>query len=132
MRGQTVRLVGDVQRALAKKLIDAAPVGAVVNVSEATRTTEQNTRMWAMLSDIARAKPGGRVLSTDKWKALFMDACGHKVEWEPGLEGGVVPVGYRSSSLRKGEMSEIIEAMFAFGAEHDVRWSEPVRREWAA
>jgi hypothetical protein len=81
--------------------------------------------MWAMLSDIARAKPGGRDLTTDKWKALFMDAIGIPADWEPGINGGVVNVGYRSSRLTKEQMSDMIEQMYAYGAEHGVEWSEP-------
>jgi hypothetical protein len=133
--GQTVILRGDVQRQIAKHLIDKAPADAVVNIAEARRTSDQNARMWAMLSDIARAKPGGRVLPTDTWKALFMASLGHRCTFEPSLDGqGVVPIGFRSSGLRKTEMSDLIEAIFAFGAEHGVTWSEPnpYQREQAA
>lgn len=122
--GQTIILSTDLNRARARRLIDVAPPGCVMNIREATRTGEQNAKMWAMLSDIARAKPQGRVLTTDKWKALFMDAIGIPADWEPGLNGGVVNVGYRSSRLTKAQMSELIEQMYAFGAEHGVEWSE--------
>ncbi len=125
-KGQTVRLVGDTQRAFAKRLIDAAPTGAVVNIQEAARTDDQNAKMWAMLSDIARAKPDGRVLSTETWKALFMHEAGFQCTFEPSLDGkGVVPLGFKSSRLRKAEFSDLIECIYAFGAEHGVRWSEP-------
>ena len=49
MNGQTVILAGDVQRALAKRLIDAAPRGAVVNVQEAKRSLDQNEGMKRVL-----------------------------------------------------------------------------------
>ena len=133
MTGQTIRLVGDSQRDHAKRMIDRAPPHAVVNIREATRSGEQNARMWAMLSDVARAKPQGRVLSTDVWKALFMAEAGFKPRFEPSLDGqGVVPVGYKSSGLRKAEFSDLIEAIAAFGAEHGVQWSEPDTRMEAA
>ena len=132
MTGQTIRLTGDTQRARAKRLIDAAPQGAVLNIRPATRSGEQNSKMWAMLSDIARAKPQGRELTTDKWKALFMDAIGIPADWEPGLDGGVVNVGYRSSRLSKEKMSEMIEQIYAYGAEHGVEWSEPEEQRNAA
>jgi hypothetical protein len=122
--GQTIILSTDLNRARARRLIDIAPPGCVMNIREATRTGEQNAKMWAMLSDIARAKPQDRTLTTDKWKALFMDAIGIPADWEPGLNGGVVNVGYRSSRLTKAQMSELIEQMYAFGAEHGVEWSE--------
>lgn len=119
--GQTLRLSSLAARAQAKRLIEAAPHGAVVNIQEARRTNEQNDKMWAMLSEISRAKPEGRTLSTDRWKALFMSAAGMKCDWEPGLDGdGVVPVGYRSSRLTKDEMSNVIEQIYEYGTRHGV------------
>jgi hypothetical protein len=132
MIGQTIRLTNDRARRIAADLAFRAPHGSVANFRPATRTNEQNAKMWAMLSDIARAKPEGRELTTDKWKALFMDAIGIPADWEPGINGGVVNVGYRSSRLSKEQMSEMIEQMYAYGAEHGVEWSEPQDQEKAA
>ncbi len=132
MTGQTIRLASLSQRATAHRLVDAAPQGAVLNVRPPTRTSDQNAKLWAMLSDLARAKPEGRDYPTDVWKALAMAMVGHKVRFEPALDGnGVVPIGFRSSRLTKDEMSELIEAIYAYGAEHNVTWSEPEQREAA-
>jgi hypothetical protein len=126
MTGQTIRLNSVGNRALAHRWIDIAPPGAVVNIKEANRTNDQNALMWALLSDIARAKPEGRVLPTEIWKCLFMSACGQAVRFEPGLDGeGVVPVGFRSSRLTKAEMSDVIECIIEYGTRHSVQWSEP-------
>jgi hypothetical protein len=125
MIGQTVRLINDRARRIAADLAFKAPHGSVANFRPATRTNEQNAKMWAMLSDIARTMPEGRMLTTDKWKSLFMDAIGIPADWEPGINGGVVNVGYRSSRLSKEQMSEMIEQMYAYGAEHNVEWTEP-------
>jgi len=133
MSGQTIILAGEPQRELAHQLLDKAPPNAVINIREATRTPDQSAKMWAMLSDIARAKPRGRVLKSEGWKALFMDMIDKKPSWEPNLDGtGVVCIGYKSSHLTKAEMSELIECIYAFGAEHGVRWSEPNPYEAAA
>jgi hypothetical protein len=123
--GQTVRLVSDHSRRIAAELAFKAPHGSVANYRPPTRTNDQNAKMWAMLSDIARAKPEGRDLTTDKWKSLFMDAIGIPADWEPGINGGVVNVGYRSSRLSKEQMSDMIEQMYSYGAEHAVPWTEP-------
>lgn len=123
--GQTVILRGDIQRHLAKKLIDAAPVDAVVNIQQAKRTLDQNAKMWAMLSDVCRAKPEGRIATAEVWKALFMHACGHASQFEMGLNGQPFPVGFRTSRLNKAEMGELIETIYEYGARHGVRWSEP-------
>lgn len=123
--GQTIILSNPVARSQAHRLIDLAPHGAVCNIQEARRTDDQNAKMWAMLSDVSRARPESRNLTTDKWKALFMDAIGIPADWEPGINGGVVNVGYRSSRLTKAQMSDLIEQMYSYGAEHGVVWSEP-------
>jgi hypothetical protein len=130
MIGQTIILRNN--REAAHRMVDAAPMGAVLNIRPATRSGEQNSKMWAMLSDIARAKPQGRELTTDKWKSLFMDAIGVPAAWEPGINGGVVNVGYRSSRLTKEQMSDLIEQMYAYGAEHGVEWTEPPQEARAA
>lgn len=125
---QTVILRGDVQRRLAKALIDAAPLDAVVTVKEGTRTVDQNSKFYAMLSDISRAKPQGRKHTPDVWKALMMKACGHQVQFVLGIDGEPFPIGFRSSRLTKVQMSDLIEFMYQFGAENGVVWSDEVRQ----
>jgi hypothetical protein len=123
--GQTIILSNPVARDRAKRLVDAAPQGAVCNIAEARRTSDQNALMWALLSEIARAKPQGRVLPTETWKALFMHQAGFKCTFEPSLDGqGVVPLGFKSSRLRKAEFSDLIEAIRAFAAEHGIELSD--------
>lgn len=125
---QTVILRGDVQRRLAKALIDAAPLDAVVTVKEGTRTADQNAKMWAMLSDIARAKPEGRSMSPETWKAAFMSALGHEIIWQPGIEGAPpFPAGFRTSKLSKARMADLITFIAAYGDRHGVRWSDEAR-----
>jgi hypothetical protein len=127
MTSQTVILRGQSQRDFARMLIDLAPQDAVVKVSLAKRTTDQNAKMWAMLSDISRAKPAGRVATPETWKALAMHACGFAVQFEMGLNGQPFPTGFRSSEMTKDEMSMLIEWLYAFGAENGVRWSDDMR-----
>jgi len=122
--GQTVILRGEAQRLLAKQLIDRAPVDAVVNVREATRNTDQNARLWAMLSDVSRAKPEGRMMGPELWKAVFMQACGHEVQFLNGLDGLPFPAGFRSSRLTVRQMADLITFIAAYGDQHGVRWSD--------
>lgn len=124
MIGQTIILRSDASRDGAKRLIDLAPEGAILNIRKANRTTEQNARMWALLSEISRAKPEGRELTPEVWKSVFMHAMGHAQRFEMALDGnGVVPVGFRSSRLTKEEMSDLMEMISEYGARHGV-WKE--------
>jgi len=79
MAGQTVLLTGHRSRRIAHELIDAAPDFAAMEIKPPRRTNDQNAKMWAMLSDISRAKPEGRMMGPELWKAVFMQACGHEV-----------------------------------------------------
>lgn len=125
MSGHTVILASVAQRGLAHKLIDAAPVGAVVNVREATRNREQNARMWAMLSDVSRAKPEGRTHTPEVWKSLFMHALGYEIRFEMGLSGEPFPMGFRSSRLTVRQMADLITFIAEYGDRHGIYWSEP-------
>jgi hypothetical protein len=124
---QTVILRGQSQRDFAKAMIDRAPVDAVVKIAAAKRTLDQNAKLWAMLSDISRAKPLGRVATPETWKALVMHACGFAVQFEMGLNGQPFPTGFRSSEMTKDQMSMLIEWLYQFGAENGVAWSDDMR-----
>ena len=129
--GQTVILRGASQRDFAKQLVDRAPADAVVNIQAARRTTDQNSLMWALLSDVSRAKPEGRCHTPEVWKALMMHACGHATQFQMGLDGQPFPVGFRSSRLSKAQMTDLIEFILCWGSERGVRWSDHATGEAA-
>jgi len=108
-------------RGFAHRLVDAAPVGSIMEIKPPRRTVSQNDKMWAILTEISAAKPGGRHLTPDVWKALFLHALDHSQRFEEALDGkGMVPVGFRSSRLSKSQMSDLIECIYAYAAEHGV------------
>ena len=121
----TVRLIGPTQRDYAKRQIDAAPDGHVCKIGEETRRDAQNAKLWAMLADVSRAQPMGRKHTPDDWKAVFMNACGWDCQFVEGLDGRPFPMGFRSSRMTVKQMADLITYIYAFGAEHNVRWSEP-------
>ena len=121
---QTVHLRGNYQRLFAKTLIDRAAPNSVVKISPEKRSDEQNAKMWAMLSDISRAKPEGRAHIPEVWKCIFMAACGHEVAFETGLDDRPFPIGFHSSKLTKAQMSDLIEFIYSYGAKHRVLWSD--------
>jgi len=121
--GQTLILGRN--RETAHRVIDVAPAGSVVNVKPPRRTLDQNALMWALLSDISRAKSEGRTLTPDVWKALFLHALDHAQRFEMALDGnGMVPVGFRSSRLSKEQMGDLITVIQEYGDRHGVVWSK--------
>ena len=123
---QTLILDSHYRRAQAHKLVDAAPLGAVLTIKPAKRTTDQNSMLWQLLSDISRAKPQGRTHTPEVWKCLMMNACGHAVQFEMGLNGQPFPVGFSSSKLTKAQFSELLEFVLCYAAENGVTLRDEV------
>lgn len=99
----------------------------VIEVKEKTRSTEQNARMWALLTDVSRQVDWyGQKLTPDEWKDVF-SASLKKQKAVPGLDGGFVILGQRTSKMSIREMGELMELIEAFGADKGVRFSAP---EW--
>jgi predicted GTPase len=125
MTGHTQILWSTHAREQAKRLIDAAPLNAVMTVKPPTRTIPQNKKMQAMLSDVSIAKPFGIFQIPDDWKCAFMNGLQYEMRSAFNLEGMPFPIGYRSSHMTKEQMSDMLELMYAFGARHGVQWAEP-------
>ncbi len=106
-----------------------APWGTRVTFQEARRTTDQNARMWAMLTEVARqVKWHGQRLSADDWKLVFLSALKQELRIVPNLDGtGFVQLGRSSSSLSVGEMADLMDLIAAFGAREGVTFAEPER-----
>lgn len=122
---QTIVLHGASSRYEAQALIEIAPIGHVVKISPPTRNNDQNAKMWAMLSDVARAKPEGRHWPPETWKAAFMHSLGHQCQFAEGLDGsGPFPVGFRTSRLTVSQMADLITVIAEYGDRHGVRWTE--------
>lgn len=125
--GHTLILRSDYQRMQAHRLIEKAPHGAVLNIKPARRTIDQNSLLWALLSEISRAKPEGRMLTPDVWKSLFLHSLDHAQRFEMALDGkGMVPVGFRSSRLTKAQFSDLIEVIRCFAAERGIPLSDEI------
>lgn len=118
----TYRVTTEAQRRTVLDAIQRAPLGFVVNAKRNKRSLPQNSRMWAMLTIIAREVPWHGVrLSPEDWKLIFLSALGHEMRMVPNLDNnGFVSLGRSSSALTKQEMSDLMELMSAFAAKHEV------------
>ena len=107
------------------KWVQNVDFGTMVTLKEATRSTDQNSLLWVLLSEVARAKPEGRNWTPETWKCAFMHYLGHQVMFAEGLDGtGPFPLGFRSSQLTKKQMTDLIECILSYGAQHGVVFSE--------
>jgi hypothetical protein len=126
---RTLILAHDVARQRAVEAVKAAPEGWSVTIAEPRRNLDQNARMWAMLADIAaQVEWYGKRLTSDDWKHVFTSSL-RRLEVVPNLDGtGFVALGMSSSRMSKREFSDLIEMMFAFGAERAVQWTDDERQ----
>lgn len=118
-----IRLTSPAARQAAMRQISQAPEGYVCIVKEATRSLEQNARLWAMLTDVSNQVVWhGHTLTPEEWKCV-MTAAMKKQRVVPGVDGGFVVVGARTSKMGVREMGELMELIEAFGAQQGVRFS---------
>lgn len=123
----------------------------VVTITEPTRTSEANARMWCLLTDLAnqvgwkRARwrgdrmvdAGAYVLLADEPAALRIT----KEQWKDittaamssprmfaGIDGGLVAVGLSTSRMSGRQIRELCQLIEAFGAEKGVEFTEPPPR----
>ncbi len=105
-----------------------APAGTSVEFKESKRSTDQNSRMWAMLTEVARQVPWHGVrLTAEDYKLLFMDALNQEMRLVPNLNNnGFTNLGRSSSKLTKAEFGDLMTLIEEFGARRGVVFNEPV------
>lgn len=107
-------------RRRAAQYIAEAPEGYTVSVSPPKRSLEQNARLWVLLGALAdQVVWHGQKLSAEEWK----DACTAALKQQkviPGIEGGFVVLGTRTSAMSRADMAELQEFIEAFGAQQGV------------
>lgn len=100
------------------------PLKISVEQYKPTRTSEQNSKLWAMLKEVSdQVVWHGQKLSSDDWKNVF-SASMKGQRTVPGIDGGFVVFGARTSKMTIPEMMDMITLMEAFGAERGVTFKE--------
>lgn len=122
-----ITIKGNAERARVAAWAAKVPFGTRVEFKATKRSIPQNDRMWAMLTDVAQQLPWhGIRLRPDDWKLLFLDSLKRELRMVPNLDGtGFVNLGRSSSDLSKEEMSNLMELIAAFGANHGVKFLDP-------
>ena len=87
------------------------------------RNLNQNAKMWACLTDISKQVNWyGNHLTPDEWKEVI-SASLKRQKVVPGMDGGFVVIGARTSKMTKKEMSELLELATAFGVQKGVKFT---------
>lgn len=118
----TIILNGNAARERAKRWIDSAPINCAVSFKASKRSLPQNAMLWARLTEVAtQVEWHGVKLSAEDWKDLFTAAL-NRSRVVPGLDGGFVVLGQRTSDMTKEEMGQLLDLIDAFAAERGVVW----------
>ena len=142
---------GEARRRAAAYIVDDAPEGWSVTVQQPSKRRIQEERYHAMIGDIARQcvhPTTGRKLTPEAWKRLTVEAMVFILreearaqgkpdpfpegqgEMQPSLDGmRIVQVEVLTRNFTVGQASAFIEYLFAFGAEHGVKWSNEYEAE---
>lgn len=125
-------LAHNTARERAIEAVKSASEGWCITIKEPTRREIQSERFHAMCGDVAKqAEWMGKKRSKDQWKLLFVSA--HAVatqeglEMVPGLMGEFLNIRESTAQMSVKRMSSLIEYVHAWGAENNVKWSEPDR-----
>lgn len=102
------------------------PHEVIIREIKSIRTLEQNAKMWAMLTDISRQVDWyGEKHTPEEWKDIITAGV-KKQKAVPGIDGGFVVLGARTSKMSIREMIDVIDCSYAFGNDKKVRWTEPI------
>jgi len=107
-------------RTNALEAVRSAPEGMVIEIKPRTRSLDQNSLLWPLLTTVSKQVDWyGHKLTPDEWKDVFSAAL-KKSKIVPGIDGGFVAVGLRTSQLSKRDFSDLVEIIYAFAAERGV------------
>lgn len=104
-----------------------APDGYQVSIKAPTRSIEQNKLLWPLLAAISSQVVWyGKILTSDDWKSVFTASL-FKSEVVPGLDGGFVVLGQSTSKYTVSQFSDLLEIIYAFSSQQNVRLPESPR-----
>jgi hypothetical protein len=104
--------------------VKTAPDGWTVQIKPKTRSLEQNSKLWACLHNVAsQVVWHGRKLSPEDWKHIF-SASLKKQDVVMGIDNQIVVLGQSTSKMTVKELSDLVEIIHAFGANHGVKFNE--------
>lgn len=113
-------------RRLAAEFCMTAPDGWVAKFSQPTRTLDQNSAQWPILQAFAEQLQwpiNGRMewITDEDWKDILTAAFRQELaRVAPGINGGMVLLGARTSQFKVKEFSDWIEFLHATAVDRGV------------
>lgn len=125
MSREVVQIKGADDRKKIARWAQGVPVNTTVEFRAPRRSNDQNALMWSLFGQISKAVDWyGTKLSSEDWKDVLTASLRH-ARVVPGIDPGTfVPLGMRTSQMTKEEIANLIELIYAFGAERGVKFRE--------
>ena len=125
MSRAVVQIKAPADRNLIARWAQNVPEGTTVEFRAPRRSLDQNALMWSLLQQISKQVDWyGQKLSSEDWNDV-LTASLRRTRVVPRIDAGTfVPLGMRTSQMTKEEISELIELVYAFGAERGVKFRE--------
>ena len=118
---QLFRLVHQQARDGACKAIGYAQDGWIVTIQPPVRSLDQNAALWPILGAISKQVVWyGQKMTDDEWKDV-LSASLKKQRAVPGIDGGFVILGQRTSQMSKSDFSDMLDLATAFAIERGVQ-----------
>ena len=122
-RPEQIEFAAQWAREMTEKALKAGPVQW--SLSRPRRSLSQNALLWPLLTDISKQVEWyGQHMSPEDWKHM-LTASLTRQRAVPGIDGGFVVLGLSTSKMSKELFSQLIELIYAFGAERGIKWSGP-------
>ena len=142
MTKKTFFLVHEQARQRAADYCLSAPDGYMAVVSEPTKKRIQEEKYHAMIGDLSRQTLyAGHMWDEDDMKRILIDEFAEEMRLAgtplhhdgrliPSANGRrVIQLGIQSRDFYVNEAAQFIEFLYAWGAEREVAWSEPMKME---
>lgn len=94
---------------------------------EPKRSLSANSLMWVLLTEISEQLEwcvNGRMqkLGPEDWKDILSAGLTREQRIAQGIDGGFVLLGLRTSKMTKQQMNELIEFIYWFGTEKNIKF----------
>lgn len=112
-------------REKATRWVAGVPAGTRLEFKAPRRSLDQNSLLWQRLTEVAQQMPEwfGHRMKPEDYKDLFVAAL-RKAVMLPGIDGGIVPIGLRSSDLTKEEFTNLLDLISHFAATKGLKLSD--------
>lgn len=102
-----------------------APENFRVEIRERTRTLDQNSLLWSLLTILSKKLKwpvNGELefITPEDWKDILSASLHQENRMTQGIRGGFVMLGRSTSKMTVKEMTDLIELIYAFATDKGI------------